>query len=166
MKKCSVISLGGGGKEKSKLLRMTWNTFWVWNFWNLMKSSMWPQATNQPHNCQTVLARRQVAPLVEAARLEKKTLKWKWIPKEEQDICYGRLAETLQSLAAQTEKRAWITKKFSRFSSQLAPWYFYDLGLAAKYMITKLLHFSKNDWITLMRQIVPSGLEFNTKVLG
>ena len=27
----------GGGEESKKLLRMSLNTFWFWNFWNPMK---------------------------------------------------------------------------------------------------------------------------------
>ena len=37
----SMVMVGRGGgvgvKNKSKFLRMSWNTFWFWNFWNPMK---------------------------------------------------------------------------------------------------------------------------------
>ena len=37
------------GVKKSKLLRMAWNTYWLWNFWNptkLLKICKWSQANN------------------------------------------------------------------------------------------------------------------------
>ena len=73
---------GGGGPPPEKLLRMSWNTFWFWNFWDPMISGIFQirwfpgggggasVRYKRRYGWTHAIVTRQVAPLVETARLK------------------------------------------------------------------------------------------------
>ena len=53
-----LVGGGGGGPPQKKLLKMSWNTFWFWNFWDTIifwggSEKLTGQQSNKQTNIQT-----------------------------------------------------------------------------------------------------------------